>query len=116
MSKEINQILKKLKELGPIMPGKISEQYNVCKTPNCICKRKDNPQKHGPYYYLSFTFNGKGRTLSVPEDKVDEITNRNENYKEFKTLTNELVQLSIQLTKDEVLHAKTKSKSNKNIK
>ncbi len=114
MSKEINQILIKLKELGPIMPGKISEQYNVCKTPNCICKRKDDPIKHGPYYYLSFTFNGKGRTLSVPQDKIDEITNRNENYKEFKALTNELVELSIQLTKDEVLHAK--SKSNKNAK
>lgn len=109
MTKEMIKILKKLKEIGPIMPGKVSKQYNVCKTPNCKCKRQENPIKHGPYSYLSFTFNGKGRTLSVPEDQVDEISKRNENYLEFKKLINDFIELSIQQTKDEVLNVKSKS-------
>ena len=94
------------------MPGKVTKQYNVCKTPNCKCKRKEKPVKHGPYYYLSFTFNGKGRTLSVPKDKVDEISKRNDNYRKFKELINDLLELSIQKTRDEVLNVKSKSDKN----
>ena len=106
------KLIKMLNEIGPIMPGKVTEQYNVCKTPNCKCRRKKNPIKHGPYYYLSFTFNGKGRTLSVPKDMIDEITKRNENYRKFKELINDFIELSIQQTKDEVLNVKSKSKKN----
>jgi hypothetical protein len=109
MSKKISKILD---EIGPIMPGKITKQYNVCGTPNCICKREENPIKHGPYYYLSFSFNGKGRTLSIPEDKVEEITRRNDNFVSFKKMINDYIEKSIQQTKDEVLNVKSKSGAN----
>ncbi|MCP4134385.1 MAG: hypothetical protein GY754_25655 [bacterium] len=112
MSKELTNLLNQLQSLGPIMPGKITEQYNVCGTPNCKCKRGKNPIKHGPYYQLSFTFNGKGRTLRIPKDKVDEINERNENYQKFKQLMNDFVELSIQQTREEVLNVKTKSNKN----
>ena len=106
------ELIKMLNEMEFIMPGKITKQYNVCKTPNCKCKREKNPIKHGPYYYLSFTFNGKGRTLSIPEDMIEEISKRNNNYKKFKELINDIVELSIEKTREEILNVKSKSKKN----
>lgn len=106
MSKKILQILD---EIGPIMPGKITKQYNVCGTPNCICKREKNPIKHGPYYHLSFTFNGKGHTLSIPEEIAEEISKRNDNYIIFKKMINDYIEESIKQTKQEVQNAKSKS-------
>ena len=56
-------------------PDSINEQYNVCGSPNCKCKDKKNPQKHGPYYYLSFTFKGKicGKTAWVWNFSTDKL-------------------------------------------
>jgi len=56
---KIAQLKQELAELGPMHPGSLSEQYNVCGKPGCRCKDPKNPQKHGPYYQLSFTWRGK---------------------------------------------------------
>ena len=55
IQRRIEKIKAELEGLGGMHPGSISEQYNVCGTPGCRCKDKKNPQKHGPYYQLSFT-------------------------------------------------------------
>ena len=41
--------------------GSLSRQYNVCSSPGCRCKASP-PRKHGPYYQLSYTRNGKSTT------------------------------------------------------
>ena len=67
MTKEerrIEQLKGKLAHLGSMLPGSLSEQWNVCGTPGCRCKDPDNPVKHGPYYQLSFTVGGKARRCS----------------------------------------------------
>lgn len=56
---KIAQIIKKILNLEPVLPGSISEQWNVCGTPGCACKSVQNPIKHGPYYQLSFSVRGK---------------------------------------------------------
>ena len=53
--KKIESIKQKIIELEEMRPGSLSKQYNVCGTPNCKCKDKEKPQKHGPYYQLSYT-------------------------------------------------------------
>jgi hypothetical protein len=60
--KRIEGLLKKMCSLGPMLPGSISEQWNVCGTPGCACKAKKNPVKHGPYYQLSFSVKGRSST------------------------------------------------------
>ncbi len=47
-NKKIEQLKKKLAQLGPILPGSLSEQWNVCGTPGCRCKDPVQPVKHGP--------------------------------------------------------------------
>lgn len=37
--------------LGPLRPGTLSRQYNVCGTAGCWCK-DDPDQRHGPYTRL----------------------------------------------------------------
>ena len=102
MLNKIEFIIKKLSSLGPIMPGNITRQYNVCGKPKCKCKIGKDSVKHGPYYYLSFTFKGKGRTMSIPLDKIDEVSKRNENYRKLKQLIDDLIELSIEQTKEEI--------------
>jgi hypothetical protein len=106
MLNKIENIIKSISVLGPIMPGNITKQYNVCGKPNCKCKTGKDPIKHGPYYYLSFTFKGKGRTMNIPLDKINEIRKRNENYRKLKQLIDDLIEISIEQTREEIRHGK----------
>ena len=57
--KRIVQIKEKLFNLGPVLPGSLSQQWNVCGSAGCQCKDPKHPIKHGPYYQLSYTLKGK---------------------------------------------------------
>jgi len=80
-------------------PGALSEQYNVCGKPNCKCKDPRRPQKHGPYYQLSYTHQGKSTTEFVKRDMLDEVRQQLANYARFRKLTNEWVDLSVRTAK-----------------
>lgn len=65
MSQKLRKLYKKLLQLKPILPGSISEQYNVCGKAGCRCKDKINPKRHGPQLKLGFRVDGKNSTLVV---------------------------------------------------
>src|SRR5438046_9635104 len=87
IERKIEHLKQELAELGPMHPGSLSEQYNVCGKPGCRCKDPKNPQKHGPYYQLSFTWRGKGRTRFVRAEHLAGIREKNANYEECQTMT-----------------------------
>lgn len=89
--RKVQQLSEKLARLGPILPGSISEQWNVCGTPGCRCKDADHPVKHGPYCQLSFTIKGKGSTLFIKKEDLPEARRRVKRYQRFKALCIELV-------------------------
>jgi hypothetical protein len=97
LQKRIKQVKQELTKLGPMRPGSISEQYNVCGTPGCRCKDPKKPQKHGPYYYLKYTRRGKSRTEFVKAEEVEVVRRLLENYKRFRALCSEWVDLSLKL-------------------
>ena len=102
MTKEerrIEQLTGKMVGLGPMLPGSISEQWNVCGTPGCRCKDPDKPEKHGPYYQISFTAGGKSSTMFVKKKDLPEARRRLKRYQQFKTLSTELVHAHIALTR-----------------
>ena len=91
----IKAITRKMTELlvgGPILPGTISEQWNVCGKKGCRCRDKVTPRRHGPYSQLSFTLGGKSSTMFIkPTDlvKAQQYTSR---YREFKQLFTQLAE------------------------
>lgn len=104
IARKIAHLIQQLAELGPIHPGSLSEQYNICGKPGCRCKDPKNPQKHGPYYHLSFTWRGKSRTLFVRAERLAEVREKLANYKHFRDLTDEWVDLVVELEQQEREH------------
>jgi hypothetical protein len=101
IQRNIEHLRQQLTELGPMHPGSLSEQYNVCGKPGCRCKDPKNPQKHGPYYQLSFTWRGKGRTRFVGAERLAKVRQKIANYKRFRELTDEWVDLVVELEQQE---------------
>jgi uncharacterized protein DUF6788 len=97
IERRIEAIKRSLTKLGPMHPGSLSEQYNVCGKPRCRCKDPKKPRRHGPYYQLSFTMQGKSTSRFVRPERVAEIRRKVENYKRFRELLNKWVDLSVEL-------------------
>lgn len=97
--RKVDQLKGKLAKLGPMLPGSISEQWNVCGTPGCRCKDAKNPQKHGPYYQLSFTVGGKSSTMFIKKEALAEARRRIKRYQQFKALCGDLVHAYVALAR-----------------
>lgn len=97
--RKVQQLRAKLAKLGPMLPGSISEQWNVCGTPGCRCKDPENPQKHGPYYQLSFTVGGKSSTMFIRKEDLPEARRRLKRYQQFKVLCSDLVHADVALAR-----------------
>lgn len=95
--KKVEQLKQKILNLGPMLPGSISEQWNVCGTPACKCKDPITPQKHGPYYQLSFSVGGRSSSMFIRKADISEARRRVKSYQEFKKLTTELIQANVDL-------------------
>jgi hypothetical protein len=89
---EIRQRLIDLLNEGPLLPGSIRKQWNVCGMPGCRCKDSDDPRKHGPYFQLSFTLAGKSSSMFVKEEEFEHIMVVTQRYRRFKALCLVLVQ------------------------
>jgi hypothetical protein len=96
IEKRIGRIQQELGELGPLHPGSISEQYNVCGTPGCRCKDPERPEKHGPYYQLSYTWSGRHTTRFVRPEERAGLQARLDNHRRLRELVQEWVALSVE--------------------
>lgn len=84
IERRIEKIKVELIVLGALRPGSLTRQY------------KDPHSRSGPYYQLSYTRDMKSRTDYIPRDRVREVRRLIRNYKRFKALTTEWVDLSIE--------------------
>jgi len=103
---QIETVKKQIAALGPMHPGSLSEQFNVCGNPGCRCKDPKDPQRHGPYYQLSYTWRGKSSTRFVRQESVAKMREKVSNYRRFRELVNECVDLSLELEQLERAQAK----------
>ena len=99
LERRILEIKNEIMERGEIRNGSVSEQYNVCGNPTCRCKDKDNPQKHGPYYQLSYRFNKKSTSQFVSAENIDKVRQQRADYKTVVKLKDEWLGVSIELSK-----------------
>jgi hypothetical protein len=84
IAKRIEKIKAQLLALGPMRPGSLTLQY------------KDPHNQSGPYYQLSYTREMKSRTEYIARDAVPEVRRQIDNYKRFKALTTQWVDLGIE--------------------
>jgi hypothetical protein len=98
---QIQQQIEKLKRdlvaLGDLRPGSLSTQYNVCGSPGCRCKAIP-PEKHGPYYQVSFTRKGKSSTKFVRKQDLPAIRKQLKNYERMKLLFDQWIDLATELS------------------
>lgn len=99
LEKRIVAIKKEISHLGEMRTGSLSEQYNVCGKAGCKCKDPKAPQKHGPYYQLSYSHSRKSTSEFVRREDLEAVRKQLADYKTFMKLKDEWVEHSILLAK-----------------
>jgi hypothetical protein len=84
IERKIEKIKQDLAKLGDMRPGSLSVQSRSW---------------GGEYCHLSYTHCGKGHTEYVQKKRRKEVERQIANYKTFRELTKEWVELAIQLCK-----------------
>ena len=84
IERRIAKIKQALAELGDMRPGSLSTQTRSW---------------GGQYCQLSYTHLGKGHTQYVPQERLQEVKRQLANYRKFKDLSQEWVNLAIELCK-----------------
>lgn len=95
--RQIERVKEQLAALGDLRPGSLSTQYNVCGTPGCRCKATP-PEKHGPYYQVSFTRKGKSSSKFVRKEDLAAVRRELKNYELMKTLMDRWIDLATELS------------------
>lgn len=93
LERQIEKVKRDIAALGDLQPGSLSQQYNVCGNPTCRCKGSP-PQKHGPYYQLSFTRKGRSGTKFIKPHNVRAVRSQVKNYARLRELVDRLIALS----------------------
>jgi len=89
----IRAIKRELAMLADLRPGTLTRQYTVCGSRGCRCKARP-PQKHGPYYHLSYTRHGKGGTRLIKPADVATIRAAVASYTRLKRLVDRWIDLA----------------------
>jgi hypothetical protein len=95
----IAHVKQELSSLGAdLQPGILTQQYNVCGKATCRCKANP-PQRHGPYYQLSFTRKGKSTTQFVKPEDLRLVRQQVRNYRRLRKLMDRWIALGMELSR-----------------
>jgi hypothetical protein len=97
LERQIERVKRDLVALGDLRPGSLSTQYNVCGTPGCRCKAIP-PEKHGPYYQVSYTRKGKSSTKFIKQKDLPAVREQLKNYERMKLLMERWIDLATELS------------------
>ena len=97
LERAIEKTKAQIAKLDELRPGAVSEQYNVCGTAGCRCKGNP-PQKHGPYYQLSYTLKKKSTSRFVKKQDLHRIRKEVQAYANLKGLVERWVELATELS------------------
>ena len=86
--------------LGALRPGSVSQQI--------AGGENRKPRK---YWQISYTYKMRSRTDYLRDDLAKSVENETLEYKKFKKIIDEIIELSIQLSKEKIEIAKNLSES-----
>jgi len=98
MSNEINkknrvdEIKRELRAIGPMRPGKLSQQI----------RKNKKGESYGSYWQLSYTYKMKSKSIYIPEELTKEVEAQNREFRRFKELMEEWIDLSLSLAQTEL--------------
>ena len=78
---------------------------NFCGSKGCKCKATP-AKKHGPYYQLSFTKNGKCRSEFVNKENANMVSRQVKNYASLRKLVDKWVESGTELSDLRILDQK----------
>jgi hypothetical protein len=87
IEKKINSIKQDIMKIGEMRPGSLTKQY------------KNSKDKIGAFYQLSYTYKMKSKTEYVRPQFAKDIKNQIKNYKRFKKLIENWIDLAIDHSK-----------------
>ena len=87
IEKRIRQLKGRLTEVGNLRPGTLSVQY------------RKPAEKKLPFNQISYTLKGKSRSEYVRADNLATVRREIDAYKLFKSLLDQLMELSIQASR-----------------
>jgi hypothetical protein len=94
IEKRVEKIKQELQSIQQMRPGCLTCQYR-------------NPkEKAGPFYQLSYTHKMRSRTEYVRPEYVEQLRKQISEYKRFKELVEEWIELGIQHSKMQIDRAK----------
>ena len=96
LERQIEKVKRDLVALGDLRPGSLSTQFNVCGKLGCRCKATP-PEKHGPYYQISYTRKGKSSSKFVKKKDLPAVRRQLKNYARMKLLTEQWIELATEL-------------------
>jgi hypothetical protein len=99
LERQIARIKTQLQDQGPMRPGSLSRQYNVCGKAGCRCKDPKHPRRHGPYYQLNYVYRGKKTSQFIRKETLSQVQAQLANYKRFRRLTEQWIGLALDLAK-----------------
>ena len=97
LERQIEKVKRELVSVGELRPGSLSTQYNVCGSPGCRCKATP-PEKHGPYYQISYTRKGKSGSKFVKQKDLPAVRKQLKNYQRMKLLMERWIDLATELS------------------
>jgi len=71
----------------------------------------EKPKRHGPYYQLSYVHQGKSTTQFIQKELVPMVARQLKNYKKFKSLTSEWIELALAIAKEKLALDKQRLKT-----
>jgi hypothetical protein len=84
LAAQIERIKEELMALGPMRPGSLSRQF------------RDPETKKRPFYQISYTHKGRGRSEYVRPECLAQIRRETANFKRFRKLADQWVDLSLE--------------------
>lgn len=94
ITNSIGRLKDELFKIGAMRPGSLSRQMRKAK------------EKYGSYWQLSYTYRGKGKTEYIREPFVEQVRLETANFKRYRKLSDQLVKLSIDLSRLKIAVAK----------
>jgi hypothetical protein len=93
LQRERSKLQLALSQMDDLRPGSLVDRFRRCGKPTCHCAKPDSPG-HGPSYSLTREVGGKTVTKIIPPSAVEQTKRQIDEYKRFRELTREFVEVS----------------------